>query len=80
MDQYIQQYHGEKTEMRCYVLTPKLCIKDSDLNELEEILFEGKLVMCPANITHHLSDYFGDYMNLPPESKRVGHKLEELKL
>lgn len=40
---------------------------------LKEIEFEGTSFMCPNDNDVYLKDLFGDYMQLPPEEKRVGH-------
>lgn len=40
---------------------------------LGEIQFEGHTFPSPANPDAYLKDLFGDYMQLPPESERVGH-------
>ena len=80
LDREIQRYNGRETACRCYALTPRLLIQNENLDNLDEILFEGKKLFCPGNLSVHLTDYFGDYMQLPPEEKRVGHQLEEVRL
>ena len=42
---------------------------------LKEIEFEGISLMCPNDNDTYLKDLFGDYMQLPPEEKRVGHSV-----
>ncbi len=55
-------------------------MKTQQITCLEEIDFAGISARCPSNLKQHLTDYFGDYMQLPPEEKRVGHQLEEVRL
>lgn len=43
------------------------------------IEFEGKQYSAPAKPEAFLKNLYGDYMKLPPESKRVAHKLTDVK-
>lgn len=38
-----------------------------------EVIFEGMKVMAPVQYDKWLTQVYGDYMQLPPEEKRVGH-------
>lgn len=40
----------------------------------KEIMFEGKLYPCMNNNDEYLSKMYGNYMELPPEDKRINHK------
>ena len=45
-------------------------------NELyppRDIQFEDIVVMAPRELEHQLESFYGNYMKLPPEEKRVGH-------
>ena len=35
--------------------------------------FEGEDVNIPVRAEKYLTDFYGDYMTLPPEEKRVSH-------
>ncbi|MDR0602907.1 MAG: LicD family protein [Bacteroidales bacterium] len=48
-------------------------IKRQDLFPLKSILFEGKTFFAPGNIDSYLKTIYGDYMQIPPESKREIH-------
>jgi len=49
-------------------------------NELSEIMFEGKIFMTFYQVDAYLSFKYGNYMTLPPESKRKTHPISKLKL
>lgn len=42
-------------------------------DEYSEIGFEGKMYMAVKDVEKYLSAMYGDYMQLPPEEKRVSH-------
>ncbi|WP_018757166.1 LicD family protein [Paenibacillus terrigena] len=44
------------------------------------IEFEGRMLPVPEKTHEYLSAYFGDYMKLPPEDKRIGHLPKEIRL
>lgn len=50
------------------------CTKD--FAESTELEFEGHLFIAPKNYEHVLSTSYGNYMELPPENKRVQHYIE----
>jgi lipopolysaccharide cholinephosphotransferase len=50
------------------------------LGDGKYVEFENRLLPVPEKIHEYLSTYFGDYMALPPEEKRIGHLPKEIKL
>lgn len=42
-------------------------------SDTTEMLFEQEMFKCPIGYDEHLRSMYGDYMKLPPESKRVTH-------
>lgn len=40
-----------------------------------ELEFQGYKFKCPGNFDYYLSQLYGEYMQLPPESKRICHTL-----
>lgn len=48
-------------------------MKLSDLFPLSEVQFEDITVKLPGDYDKYLTNYYGDYMQLPPEDKRVNH-------
>ena len=40
--------------------------------------FEGDKFFAPKEYDKILTEYFGNYMELPPEDKRIGHNMEEV--
>lgn len=48
-------------------------MKEDDLFPPREILFEGHQLFAPNHPEQILTDYFGDYMQIPPEAKRYTH-------
>ena len=51
-----------------------------DLFPLKEYKFEDLLVLGPKNMDIYLRNHYGDYMKLPPEKDRVGHRPYSFKL
>lgn len=48
-------------------------MKMEDLFPLSEMDFEGIKVKLPGNYDKYLTNYYGNYMEMPPEDKRVNH-------
>jgi lipopolysaccharide cholinephosphotransferase len=40
---------------------------------LSKISFEGKMFNCPHNVNAYLTEYYGDFMKIPPVEKRAIH-------
>ena len=51
----------------------KEILKGEWFSATEEVEFEGRKFYAPKNYDKVLSHFYGDYMNLPPEEKRVTH-------
>lgn len=49
-------------------------ISENDIFPLSEIDFEGHKVLAPHNPDAYLTALFGDYMQIPPEEKRLTHR------
>ncbi len=72
-----QRYNGRKTECYCAFETPKPwlnAMKKSDVYPLKKMPFRDFFVYIPKNTDQLLTRIFGDYMQLPPEDKRVNHR------
>lgn len=74
LDKAYQKYNAEKCEMRSMVKFPNFKVSNEDLNNLEQIEFEGEQYYCPRNPKKQLETQYGDYMKLPPVEDRVGHR------
>ena len=44
-------------------------------SEYIEVLFEGKSFLALKNYDYYLKHIYGDYMQLPPEEKRITHHM-----
>lgn len=51
------------------------CLHD-EVVQFTEVIFEGKKYVAPGCYDKYLRQIFGDYMVLPPEEKRVDHKMK----
>ena len=71
--------HFENTDAKYYINygSPYNLVKETILiSEFEpyvQLEFEGKKYNVPRNWDLYLSNIYGDYMTLPPETKRVAH-------
>lgn len=74
LDAASQEYNHVKCKMKSFVKYPFLMIPSEDLNNLKQIEFEGIEVSCSGNPREYMKHQFGDFMKLPPEEKRVGHR------
>ena len=41
-----------------------------------EVEFEGKMYKTMAGYHEYLTNFYGDYMQLPPENERIQHKFK----
>lgn len=55
-------------------------IRKNDLFPLGRALFEGTEAPIPGNYDVYLKTHYGDYMELPPEDQRYGHRPFEISL
>ncbi|MBO5278404.1 MAG: LicD family protein [Lachnospiraceae bacterium] len=53
-------------------------LAEKDIFPTKDIMFEGSMFPGPANMHLHLSNYYGDYMELPPLEMRHNHMAKEL--
>ena len=51
------------------------CIRE-EVVHFTEVTFEGKRYMAPGGTEKYLTQIFGDYKTLPPEEKRIDHKMK----
>ncbi|MCK3657837.1 hypothetical protein A4G18_03705 [Pasteurellaceae bacterium Pebbles2] len=58
----------------------KACIPTQDLIQTQYLEFEGEQYQVMANYHEHLTMYYGDYMQLPPENERVNHTKKAYRL
>lgn len=61
---------------RAYGFKSVMYINKDILFPVSEITFEGHTFMAPNNIDAFLKNLYGDYMQIPPEDKRVTHLAE----
>ncbi|SCH25998.1 LPS biosynthesis protein [uncultured Dorea sp.] len=69
------KYDQEETQqITCFFPdAEKWLIKISELDQLEEILFEDIKIKVPVGYDAILTRNYGDYMKLPPKEKRINH-------
>lgn len=76
-----QRYNKRQTKYFCAFETPKPwlnAMKKSDVYPLKKMPFRDFYVHIPKNTDQLLTRIFGDYMQLPPEDKRVNHRPYEI--
>ena len=69
------RYTYEESEYVCIMLwdDQKRPFKKADVDEVVYIPFEGTNLPVPKGYDEVLRNFYGDYMQLPPEEKRVAH-------
>ena len=50
-----------------------MCSYKSNFEETTEVEFEGKSYPAPAGYDRYLTDFYGNYMEMPPLEKRVSN-------
>ena len=53
---------------------PLICKEKDDIFPTKEIQFEGHTFMAPNNSDEFLRVLYDDYMQIPPEDKRLTHR------
>lgn len=74
IDAIMTKYNGEQTSRKGNLFYPKLGNVFYDLYPLKQCDFEGFTVNIPGDWDSHLTMRYGDYMELPAEDERIGHK------
>lgn len=72
-----QRYNKRRTECYSAFETPKPWLnsmKKSDVYPMKRMPFRDFYVYIPKNTDQLLTRIFGDYMQMPPEDKRVNHR------
>lgn len=77
LNDIVTKYNGTGQEAIACLNFPnrkKEYIKKTDLYPLKDIFFEDITVKIPNNYDTYLRTHYDDYMKLPPENQRYGHK------
>lgn len=82
MDMHFQKYNRKNTG---YVMNlssaysyQRECVREEIIAEVMDLEFEGIMFPVPVKYHEYLTQVFGDYMELPPESERIAHAIVEL--
>lgn len=80
--QYLQHHTNSDTRWGYGVDTPiiNLWIHGDQLFPTKDIAYENLTLKAPANSVAYLSQRYGDYLKLPPESARIPHILKIYKV
>ena len=83
LDKKINLYNKVTTTTKACLFFPQYMIEYMEvktLYPLKECKFEELIVPIPQNIDKYLTSHYGNYMELPPEEKRIGHRPYKIKL
>lgn len=82
LDKEVQKYnnHPQASYFSYVVNLPTDIIEQKSLFPLKQIKFESLTVKIPRLSEEYLTQKYGDYMQLPPEEERVGHRPFSLKV
>ena len=70
----IEQGKTSKDYVTCYYYGNPIVWRTDKLIPVGRIMFEGKEFLSVRDSDYYLKVQYGDYMQLPPEEKRVGHR------
>ena len=77
------KYNHTDSDEYCCLFFPKLYTEYATVNTLyplADYVFEDLIVKGPRDMDTYLKSHYGDYMKLPPEEDRVGHKPYRIKI
>ena len=77
LDRIATKYNGKNQSALaclCFPVRKTEYVKKQDLYPLKDIQFADITAKIAKNEDIYLTTHYGDYMQLPPEEKRVGHK------
>lgn len=78
VDKYCQKYDFDQCDYVggiCWGYGPQERMPKKEWLKREEVEFEGHKFWAPGCWDLYLHNLYGDYMQLPPEEKRVNHKM-----
>ncbi len=78
LDKIATSYNNTETKRKGNFYFPKPVNSFEKLYPLKEHPFEDRVIKIPGCAEQHLAFRYGDYMTMPPEEKRIGHKPYEL--
>lgn len=75
LEKYLKKFYNDSEDMKVIVggSENECDFKDSDFDSLIPIDFEEKTFMILKDYDRYLKNVYGDYMKLPPKSKRVSN-------
>ena len=77
----VNKFNGLATEnLTCYAYLMDFVIEKETLFPTKKLAFEDAFFSVPNNVERHLKKMYGNYMQLPPTEKRVGHNIHEVKI
>ena len=74
MDKIATQYNEVETIRKGNLYYPKPVNSFNEIYPLVECRFDDRSIKIPFCAEQHLASRYGDYMTMPPEEKRIGHK------
>ena len=80
IDEVSTMYNNEQTGKFGNLYYPKPANCYNSIYPLVEGEFDGQKIMLQNDWENHLKSRYGNYLELPPEEKRCGHKPYDLKL
>lgn len=80
VDRISKKYNSQTTEELNYIKEKPMKKKRIDIQNLIEVDFENLKLRCHANPESYLEFEYGDYMALPKEENRVGHRPVKVRL